>query len=149
MYINLPRRLEDIDGQAQLSANKRLALEHAISNGEQPRSVYTKDLESVPVAVVHDKSDLPDLNDPNIAEASEWLHLRTYYAVAAAFPSNGAAAYQARVDIDATTIFTDTLKVVKAPIRMHVTPQENLYAEKIKHTWHGESLSSKINIEVG
>jgi hypothetical protein len=106
-------------------------------------------LEPLPVQVVHDKSDLPDLNDPNSSDAFDWLRTRSYCAVAAAFPSSGAAAYQARIDLDATTLLTDTLKVVKAPIRMHVTPQENLYAEKIKHTWRGESLSSKINIEIG
>ncbi len=120
-----------------------------MDNGTQCRSVYTKDLEPGQVQVIHDKSDLPDLHDPSTSEAFDWLSSRTYYSVAAAFPSNGAASYQARVDIDATTVLTDTLKVVKAPIRMHVTPQENRYAEKIKHTWHGESLSTKINIELG
>lgn len=142
-------RLEDDDGQARLSLNKEEALRLAIDNGSQHRSVYTKDLEPGHVQVVRDKSDLPDLNDPSSSEAFDWVHSRAYHAVAAAFPSDGAAAYQARIDIDATTVFTDTLKVVKAPIRMHITPQENLHAEKIKHTWHGESLSSKINIEVG
>jgi hypothetical protein len=138
-----------VNGQAQLSIDKREALSFAVSAGAEPRSIWTKNLESGPVVVVKDKSDLPDLNDATNAEAIDWLHATTHCTVAAAFPTAGHAAYQALVDVDATTLLTDTLSVIKAPIRMHVTPHENLYADKIKHTWRGESLNSKINFELG
>ncbi len=125
------------------------ALQFAIERGSQPRSIWTKDLESRPVCVVHDKSDLPDLNDTTGENAVHWLHTNSYYTVAAAFPTAGCSSYQANVDVDATTLLTDTLEIVKAPIRMHITPHDNLYADKIKHTWRGESLNAKINFEVG
>ncbi len=92
---------------------------------------------------VSDSSDLP--NNP-----MEFFNSTTYYGAAAHYPDlKGKVDLHSRMDLDATSIVTDTLGVLRRLPRLYIHPQYGASADKIKGDWAGSSLSTTANLKIG
>lgn len=121
----------------------------SIKNLELRRCVYTKNLEET---AADDVRSLPPLDENygfGAGHWSSWLNQKQYISLAAAFPSMGVHDFELQLDLDATAIHSDTLRVLMRAMRVHMAPQYHLYSTKIKHKYGGILLHTRVNVEIG
>mgnify|MGYP006904169343 CR=1 FL=1 len=137
-------------GVVSLNEEQQDSIRQSIKSQRLHRSIYTKNLEECEQG---DVRHLPSLDEIHGADQqdhwSRWLNSDQYLSLTPAFPSMGIYEFDHQLDLDATAIHSDTLKVLMRAMRVHMAPQYHLFSTKIKHKYQGILLHTRVNVEIG
>ncbi len=142
--------MDNVFGVVSLNEERRDFLRQAIEDQQLRRSVYTKNLEEHKCADVRQLPLLDQIHGSDQHDHwSKWLNSNHYLSLTPSFPSMGIHDFDFQLDLDATAIHSDTLRVLMRAIRVHMAPQYHLFSTKIKHKYQGILLHTRVNVEIG
>lgn len=144
---------------SELPKEKKDNLIDRLERGLEKRGVYTADIEgaiivSSPTVFPRIGAIDPErkgslLGDCKQIHWTEWINSQILYSLEPKYPNIDSSAFLVSLDVDATIIHTNTLKVLNQAFNVHVSPKFNSWATKIKHVYKGITLHNVVNIELG